>query len=297
MEEKGLDIKKEPPLLLAEAAAMFSQIKKAGFKIKEFKGELPKAVQGAEENNCSFKSVRHLQMILDGKYAAVFPEFLHHLLENGKHLPTEMIPSLMSRQDINEWWPLIEMAVSPNGKWLLSQHPEWQLRLAAPANIKWETASRESRIQLLKSLRMTEPEKAIGYLETTWETEKPRDKKAFLKELENGLSEADELFLEKIKTDKRKEVRKEVIALLSKLPLSEYAERMFQRAVEWMYYEKGKWLFHIPEELDKAAEADGLLQIDPTWKGGKKAGFLGQVFSKIPPNRWELHFEASLWIF
>ena len=293
IEANGLDIKKEKPLLLAEAAALFSQIKKAGFKLERFTGELPTAIEEEAENSCSFKSVRHLQLILDGKYKGVFPEFLHHLLENGKCLPTELLPSLMERPDIDEWWTLIEMALSQNGKWLLAQHPEWQLRLQAPTNINWETALKPERLQLLKSLRLTEPEKTVELLASTWETEKPRDKKLFLKELKNGLSSADELFLEKAIKDRRKEVRKEAAALLAKLPLSEYAERMFRRACEMMHYQKGRWHFSIPDEPDGAAVKDGILKVDLSWKGGVKAGYLGQVFSIIPPSRWELHFEAE----
>lgn len=293
MKAKGLDVKKEKPLLLAESAALYSQLKKAGFKLNDYEGKLPEVVESKEENNCSLKSVRHLQLILDGKYKAVFPEFLHHLLENGKYLPTELIPSLMSRADINEWWSLVEMALSPNGKWLLTQHPEWKLRIKSPENINWETADKSERLQLLKSLRINEPEKAIELLESTWKDEQPRDKKSFLKELINGLSASDELFLEKAIKDKRKEVRKEAVELLAKLPLSDYAERMFQRAVEIMHYKKGRWHFDIPDEPDKAAVKDGILKIDVKWKGGAKAGYLGQIFSKIPPSRWELHFEAE----
>ena len=293
MKEKGLDVEKEKPLLLAEAAAIFSQIKKAGFKLKEFSGELSSAANEEEENGCSIKSVRHLELILGGKYKAVFPEFLHHLLENGKHLPTELIPSLMARPDIDEWWSLIEMALSANGKWLLLQHPEWQLRLKANDKINWTTAIKPKRLQLLKSMRMTAPDRAVELLESTWESEKPRDKKSFLKELKNGLSPNDELFLEKALNDKRKEVRKEAAELLAKLPLSEFSERMFQRALEMMYYEKGRWHFNIPDEPDKKAVQDGILAIDIKWKGGAKAGYLGQIFSRIPPSRWELHFEAE----
>ncbi|MEO1260660.1 MAG: DUF5691 domain-containing protein [Bacteroidota bacterium] len=293
LEAKGLDVKEEKPLLLAKAAALYAQIKKAGFTLKDFTGKLPEAVKEEDENSCSFKSVRHLQLILDGKYKTVFPEFLHHLLENGKHLPTELLPSLMGRSDVDEWWPLIELTLSPNGKWLLSQHPEWRLRLQAPTDINWETALKPQRTQLLKSLRINEPEKALELLESTWESEQPRDKKSFLKELMTGLSPADELFLEKAINDKRKEVRKEAAELLAKLPLSDYAERMFQRAVEMMHYQKGRWHFKMPDEPDKAAIKDGILKIDLSWKGGAKAGHLGQIFSKIPPSRWELHFEAE----
>ncbi len=123
---RGLDIEKDPPLLLAEAAAAFSQIKKAGFKLEDFKGKLPEAATGKEENACSFKSVRHLQLILDGKFSAIFPEFLHHLLENGKHLPTSLLPVLMARDDINEWWHLIDVSLSGTGKWLLGAAPKME---------------------------------------------------------------------------------------------------------------------------------------------------------------------------
>jgi hypothetical protein len=80
---------------------------------------------------------------------------------------------------------------------------------------------------------------------------------------------------------------------LAKIPFSAFSERMFQRALECLFYEKGKWHFQVPEELDAATIADGILSIDPAWKVGAKGGYLGQVFSKIPPSRWELHFEAE----
>lgn len=293
IEKEGIDITKEPALVMAQSAALYSQVKKAGFVLAEFKGTLPEQATGEVTDQCSEKSVRHLHLILNGKYAAVFPEFLNYLLENGKKLPTESLPALMGRADINEWWSMIELAIGPKGKWLLEQHPEWRLRLAAPTNINWETASRPLRIQLLESLRLTDPAKARALLDQRWSKESHRDKVAFLKTLKVGIAAEDEPFLERAKTDRRKEVRKEAIALLARLSLSDYAERMFQRALETMYYEKGKWHFHLPDEPDEAALADGLLVLDKSWRGGPKAGYLGQVFSKIPPSRWELHFEAS----
>ena len=293
MEAMGLDIKKEPPLLLAEAAAVFSQLKKAGFKLEKFMENLPEAASGVEENACSFKSVRHLQLILDGKYSAIFPEFLHHLLENGKHLPTALLPSLMARDDINEWWHLIEVSLSETGKWLLSQHPKWNIRVKKPSDGLWHTGDKFQRMSLFRFWRLNTPAVAVEHLKATWEAENYRDKKAFIKALAIGLSSDDERLLEIALLDNRKEVRSEAAPLLAKLPLSEYGERMFQRALDTMFYEKGNWHFRIPDEPDQVAVADGVLAIDPTWKGGAKAAYLGQIFSKIPPSRWELHFEAE----
>lgn len=290
---KGLNIKNEPPLLLAEAASLFSQIKKAGFILEEFKGELPEASTETEENSCSFKSIRHLQLILDGKYAAIFPEFLHHLLENGKRLPTDLLPSLMARDDINEWWHLIEVSLSETGKWLLAQHPKWKIRVTNPSDSLWQTGDKIQRMALFQSWRLGDPTTAIEHLQATWDSENYRDKKNFIKEMAIGLSPADESLLNLALADKRKEVRMEATHLLAKIPFSAFSERMFQRALECLFYEKGKWHFQVPEELDAATIADGILSIDPAWKGGAKAGYLGQVFSKIPPSRWELHFEAE----
>ncbi len=292
LEEQGFDVKKEAPLLLAEAAAMLAQVRKAGFPLKDFEGKLPEAAEFEEAADCSFKSTRHLKLILDGKYAAVFPEFLHHLLENGKRLPTEQLPSLMQRPDLNEWWDLIEMTIGPGGKWLLAQHPDWKTRLATPENLNWETGSKTQRIALLKYFRKNNPAQAVELLQSTWDTEDYRSKAAFLKELETGLSSGDELFLENALHDSRKEVRQVAAVLLAQIPLSAYAERMFQRALDCLFYEKGKWQVSIPDEPDKAALADGILIIHPDWKGAQ-SGYLGQVFSKIPPSRWELHFEAE----
>ena len=293
IEAKGMDVEKDPPLLLAEAAAVFSQIKKAGFKLEDFKGKLPEASLGTEENACSFKSVRHLQLILDGKFSAIFPEFLNHLLENGKHLPTSLLPSLMARSGINEWWHMIEVSLSDTGKWLLAQHPKWCILVERPDEKFWETGDKFQRTALFRYWRMNDPLAATEHLGSAWDSENYRGKKLFIKELAVGLSSNDEPILEKALQDRRKEVRREAVVLLAKLPLSEYSERMFQRALDMLFYEKGKWHFNIPDEPDKKAVADGILAIDPSWKGGTKAGYLGQIFSKIPPSRWELHFEAD----
>ncbi len=290
--ELGLDTKKDPTFLLAEASALFTQMKKAGFTIAEFEGEYPEPIALTEETECSLKSVNHLRLILEGKYAAVFPEFLHHLLENGKRLPAEFVPSLMQLPDINEWWDLIELGLSRGGKWLVMQHPTWKLRLASPTNIDWETSSKADRLVYLNQLRRENPQQAIALLESTWLKEDFRDRAAFVKVLKNELSESDEPFLEKALQDSRKEVRMEAAALLAHLPLSNYSDRMFDRALDCLFYEKRKWQVHIPEEPDEAALADCILNIHPDWSGAK-ASYLGQIFSKIPPSRWEMHFEAE----
>ena len=199
----------------------------------------------------------------------------------------------MARDDINEWWSLIEVSLSETGKWLLAQHPKWSIRVGRPPATHWQTGDKWQRMALFRYWRNNDPSEATARLAATWDSENYRDKKAFIRELAVNLSADDESILNRALADSRKEVRSEAYPLLARLPLSEFAERMFQRALDTMFYEKGKWQFNIPEDLDERAVADGVLSIDPAWKGGAKAGYLGQVFSKIPPSRWELHFEAE----
>ena len=290
---QGIDIKKEAPLLLAEGAALYAQLIKAGFKLNDFTGLLPEAAKGAQETTCSPKSMHHLQLILDGKFAKVFPEFMQHLLENGKRLPTEHIPALMNRSDINEWWDLIEMSLSTGGRWLIAQHSGWQWRVERPGGFGWQTGTREQRLLLLRYLRSKQPGEATELLQNTWPTEAYKDKKSFLKELENGLSAADEPLLELALADRRKEVREVAAALLAKLPQSAFSERMYRRAADCISFKNKKTIVEPPDEPDEMGQKDGIKKIAPEWKGGKKAGYLGQVFSKVPPKRWEQFFDAK----
>ena len=293
LQDQGFDIDQEHPELLLESAAQYGQINKAGFRLENFTGALPESADSDEGQACSFKSANHLRLILDGKFPEMLPEFISHLLENSKTLPTSMIPALMARPDIGQWWDLLEMTFSSSGRWLLRQHPIWQRRLMDPSQYNWQTGVKFERIELLKYLRKVDPERAVEMLKSTWKEENYRDKAAFLKELETGLSIDDEAFVNDYLSDRRKEVRKTAAFLLAKIPGSEYGERMFKRAMECFDLKRGKLEIDIPDEPDQVAVRDGILKIHPDWKGGTKAGYLGQIIAKIPPVRWEMHFERG----
>ena len=293
LQAQGIDMGKEPPLVLAEGAALYTQLRKAGFQLEDFSGELPEEAEAASEKNCSLKSSHHLQLILDGKFAAVLPEFIFHLLGNEKIFPTEHLPALLQHPAVNQWWELVQPAIGPGGRWLLRQHPEWRLRLESPEDFNWNTGSREQRLALLRHLRKSDPGQALELVQSTWQQEDYRDKAAFLGEMEWGLSAADEDFFEKGLGEGRKEVRQEAAKLLALLQGSRFVERMYGRAHDCFNWKANSLRINIPDAVSDDAVRDGILKIHPGWKGGAKAGYLGQVVSVVPPERWELFFEKT----
>lgn len=293
LQAQGIDINKEAPLILAESAALFAQMRKAGFLLENFAGPMPEAAPVSGEKYGSLKTVRHLNLILEGKFTAVLPEFIQHLLESGKVFPAEQLPSLMQHPSVNQYWEMLEQVIGEGGRWLLSQHPEWRKRIENAENHNWQTGTKEERISLLQHLRRSDPVQALEMLQSTWEQEDFRDKAAFLNQMEWGLSMDDEDFLEKCLEEGRKEVRLEAAKLLALLPDSSFVNRMYSRAMTFFRWNSAGLNVHIPDEMIDGAMDDGLLKVHPAWQGGAKAGYLGQVAGYIPPQHWELFFDKT----
>jgi uncharacterized protein DUF5691 len=290
---RGIDVEKEAPMVLAESVALFAQMKKAGFLLKDFEGKLPEASESADEKYCSHRSTHHLHLILSGEYEALLPEFLRLLTASGRCLPTEHIPALMSRSDVPTLWPAIEPALGSRGRWLLAQHPDWEKWRAGAADFDWYTGAQEERLSGLEHLRKTAPEQALELLQTTWPEEDYRRKSAFMEVLATGLSMNDEPFLEACLGEGRKEARQAAARLLVRLPESRLAGRMYRWAAACFVFNKNVLHLSIPAEMDPEAERDGIQKIHPGWPGGRKAGYLGQVVSGVPPGRWEQFFDKK----
>lgn len=293
LQGQGIDVEQEQPSVLANAAALYAQLRKAGFALKRFGGEMPNPVEFSSEATCSFRSTNHLRLILDGKYSAALPEFIAHLLENGHQLPAENLPNLLQRTDVNEWWHAIQPAIGGSGKWLLSQHPVWKKMVERPEELSWDTGGREERLRLLQHLRQQNPSKGLELLRSTWQDERYQDKVAFLGELHTGISSADEAFLEACLDDRRKEVRRKAAELLAQVTDSALAERMFVRVSALFQWSRGKLKINLPGDVSAEEARDGILKIHPDWIGGAKAGYLGQLMSLVPPSRWEMHWDME----
>jgi len=291
--ELGVDTNREAPLLLGDGAALMAQLRRAGFLLHDFSGEMPTPQSEISANPTSLKTAHHLSLILAGPQLLVLPEFLVLLKKTGKHLPTSEIPALMKLPDLPQLWPQVEPLLDEPGRWLLRQHPVWSAYLIDPKQSNWQTGSRTERLALLRFWRGESPNFALELLTATWGSESHTDKAAFLALLEVGLSIADEPFLERCLEDRRKEVRQVAAPLLAKIPGSLMAQRMAKRAADCLTWKGISLKINIPEAPDEAAQRDGILKIHPGWAGGAKAGQLGQIMALVPPPHWEAYFEKT----
>lgn len=287
----GIDTDEEDAKIILQAAAFYGQQRKVGFVLPTFKDDLLSAIEGIDKQICSYKSSRHLALILKGEYAAALAEFIEHLTLNKKQLPPESLPKLLNDyKNKAEFRATLLPVLGERGRWLIQQNPVWTAFLPFTNISAWETASKEQRLSLLQYLRQTQPEEALILLQSTWEEELVRDKVAFLKMLSTGISKSDEPFLENCLNDKRKSIRVEAAQLLAKIADSALVKRMYERVTTCFSYEKGLLKIELPEELDAAAQKDGISDKLKRYSGGLKAKRLGQMLSKIPPTRWENFF-------
>src|SRR5262249_20549984 len=155
------------------------------------------------------------------QFLFLLPEFLAALQVAGKRVPDELIPDVLeaARKDSSLRAAIGDGdVVGRRGAWLAGLNPDWSFIGAQIAESDWETGTRGGRVALLRQLRHSHPERAIALLQSTWPTDAPDDRVAFIAELEAGLSMQDEPFLEAALDDRRKDVRRQAAELLMRLP-------------------------------------------------------------------------------
>lgn len=290
----GIDIDEEPAKIILQAAAFYGQQRKVGFVLPTFSGTLPSAIEATNVQICSYKSSRHLALILKGDYDLALPEFIYYLTLHKKQLPPESLPKLLNDYKKQaEFRNKLLPVLGERGRWLIQQNPDWSIFLPQTNISVWETGKKADRLSLLQYLRQTQAETALELLQPTWQTELVKDKVDFLKTFSVGISKSDEPFLETCTQDKRKSVRTEAIKLLATIEDSALVERMYQRVLACFSFKKGHLSIQLPDEVDEEAVKDGINPTLQMYSGGLKASRLGQMMAKIPPQRWELFFKEN----
>jgi hypothetical protein len=285
----GVDTHQESPLLLANGISLLSLMRKAGFQLVDFQGEIP--VAAAKALSHTPKALHLLHLMLTGPHGDVLQEYLGLLKKAGMTLPASELPALMGQREITTTWEEVEPLLGEDGHWLLRQHPEWSKLLEDPTQYNWQTGSRQERLKMLTFWRKQSPKFALELIQSSWELDPPSEKAAFLAILQTNLSLADAPFLEACLNEKRKEVRQVAAILLAKIPGSALSVRMEARTAQVLAIRNNCLQVNLPEEPDEAAQRDGIQKLAPDWQGGAKASNLGQLVSRINPTYWETHFK------
>ncbi|GII83222.1 hypothetical protein Ssi03_12120 [Sphaerisporangium siamense] len=153
----------------------------------------------------------------------------------------------------------------------------------------WEFGTRGDRLSFFRELRADDPVKARALLLRGWDKETPEDRAAFVHALADGLTMADEPFLEAALDDRRREVRAQAADLLTRLPQSRLGLRMTARAALCLRVTGDRLHAEPPAACDAAMERDGIRSRAPAGTG-QRSWWLQQVIAHTPLSFWTGHF-------
>jgi hypothetical protein len=259
-----------------------------------------------EERICSPLAARVLRQLLAGSPAAL-ADWMGLAQRTGVTVPHELLPEVL---DYTARHPDVRgdvaRALGPRGQWLAARNPAWTFGAGLreePAE-GWDTGTAAERVRILRHVRASDPAAGLALLQTTWTTDAPRDRAAFVEALAVGLGMDDEPFLEATLDDKRKEVREAAAAQLSALPDSRLVRRMTDRLLPLLTLhvqdglvarikgDRVRMAVQLPAECDKGMKRDGI-EPKPGYGFGERTWWLHQMIAAVPPAFWTAHWGRS----
>ncbi|MFC9325406.1 DUF5691 domain-containing protein [Kitasatospora sp. NPDC057015] len=250
----------------------------------------------------------------------LLPQWLAAARDRDYRPPAALVPGLLdTARARSELRGDVVALTGPLGRWLAEQNPDWRfvLRTAVPVPAGdpagttdsadsddrgpdgggaepsgaehriWHEGLFAERVTHLTRLRRTDPAAGLDLLRGTWATERAEDRLLFLDALQDGLSAADEPFLESALGDRSKNVRATAAELLSTLPGSALATRMAERARSTVQLAGtgDALLVTPPAACDAAMQRDGVAPKSPTGRG-ERAWWFGEIIAATPLRTW-----------
>ncbi|MGW6914982.1 DUF5691 domain-containing protein [Kitasatospora sp. NPDC054939] len=301
----------DPATALLELAALATVRRRAGARPDPAGG--PPDPPAAEDLRPELPpaAARRLSVLLGGRSGAgagtlanlpeLLPQWLAAARGHGYRPPAALVPGLLDGARARSELRADTVALAgPLGRWLAERNPDWRFVLrtadAGPAepggaadegDRLWHEGLFAERVTRLTRLRRSDPAAGLDLLRSTWATERAEDRLLFLDALQDGLSAADEPFLEAALADRSKNVRATAAELLSTLPGSALAARMAERALAAVRLsERGTHLLVTPpQECDAAMQRDGIPVKSPTGRG-ERAWWFGEIVAAAPLHTW-----------
>ncbi len=280
---------------LLEAVGITQILRQGARQLPTLNEALPSPAPEAALAPCSWRSVEHLQAILDGHHQPALPEFAQLLKKHQKQLPHEALPNLLEQcREQPELWQLIEPILGTRGRWLLQQHPHWSALLPSTAALEsWPQATGKEQLALLTAYRREDPEAARQSLTDHWLELDHKAQGRILPALAEGLTSDDETFLDHCRLAKRKNVRLAATDLLASLPESRLQDRLWEHAQSCLVLKANKLELILPEDLPKATQEDGIYPTGSKTPGGLRLNWVQQLLERIPFTHWEQHWQKT----
>jgi uncharacterized protein DUF5691 len=175
----------------------------------------------------------------------ILTDLLDEAARRGYRAPAPMLPGLLDLAVRDTGLrPAVASVLGQRGRWLARYRPDW--RQVAEAGIPvvpddpavWATGRRDERLGYLAQLRARDPAAARELLAAGWDRETGDDRALLLGVLADGLSGADEHFLEAALEDRKGSVREGATRLLARLPGSAFNRRAAERAAGLLRVER-----------------------------------------------------------
>jgi len=292
LEQVGIQSTQAPEALVLEGAALYHQLRRAGFPLQQ--PEVPPApMLQSNQAVAPPRAARQIEHIVRGNFREVLPEALQLLQQTNLPLPPEHLPALLYKAAKNtDFWHALRPILQPADFEFLRLNPDWGSIAERAPVADWPNETQANRVQMLRHLRFEQPEQATSFLATCWEGLTPTEKKELINLLDTGLNASDQPFLEAQLSDSRKEVRQSAAKLLLKIPDTALQDTIYKEAATWLTLQKdGRLDLHAPPKPVAAFKRLGLYSSKKhKYTGGARAGYAYEILSKVPPKRWEAHF-------
>jgi hypothetical protein len=287
--EYGMVLAADPAVGLLDAVALLDAAERAGRLATPT--SLPSPAPADTRPELSPRAGRIVAGLLGRGRADVLADLLRAAAHAGFRAPSPLLPALLSAAAANSALrDAVAATLGERGRWLAALAPEW-LRVVdsgvVPATEdSWETGRFAERRSWLAQLRRRDPDAARTLLAEDWPRETGDDRAELITVLADGLSAADESFLEAALDDRRAEVRRRAVHLLQLLPGSAYQARARARAGEVLHVERRRIVVTLPGELDDAGRRDGLDVRPRSPRAGGRTWLLTQIVAAAPLELW-----------
>ncbi len=244
-----------------------------------------------------------LQRMLTNDEGALLQEALTQVGLRGKRVPLRLLPGLLRALDAparRHWLASIRCS---GVQWLAVQNADWRWALGEhrDAMQAFELEVGAARHAGFLQLRRDDAGSARELLIARFKSEPAEERATLLGMLEQGLSLADEAFLETALDDRAKTVRQTAANLLSRLAGSALATRLHARALPLIRMERAllrKTLrVDLPADPDKQDERDGIdgkAFIPGLHNVGPRQMHLAQLIAAVPPKQWAARLNLEL---
>lgn len=262
---------------------------------------------------CTATQINLLREIISGESKENDPlltEWLRYATQAQRRVPFEYLPTLLNLGKNNKHIAVhLPTVVGQRGQWLSQQNSAWQylqqIEFIADTNNNqevWETGSVGQRLAWLRTCRATNPTQAREALQQTWKQDVAKDRQQFLEVLWEGLSAADEAFLQSCINDRSPNLRLQAAVMLSALPNSDVAQGLVQILSQFIQVESklAKKSLHItlPDKYEPAWQQFGVIE---KWhrsyigdhRIGRKASWLVQMLLNVRPQQWLAHLQLD----